>query len=81
MSLMGKSRRSTGYLDAELHRALKMQATETSSNISELINEAVREDLREDRVDLAVFDEPATEPTFSFEEMLKRLDLEGKILN
>lgn len=74
-----KAKRSTIYLDAELHRALKVQAAETSSNISELVNQAVREALREDRDDLAVFNERSTEPTLTFEEMLKCLDLDGKI--
>lgn len=74
-----KAKRSTVYLDAELHRALKVQAAETSSNISELINQAVRDALREDRDDLAVFDERAAEPTVTFEEMLKSLALDGKI--
>lgn len=79
MDLVEKPKRSTVYLDAELHRALKVQAAETSSNISELINQAVREALREDHGDLAIFDEGASEPTITFEEMLKRLDLDGKI--
>jgi len=79
MDLVEKPKRSTVYLDAELHRALKVQAAETSSNISELINQAVREALREDHGDLAIFDERASEPTITFEEMLKRLDLDGKI--
>jgi metal-responsive CopG/Arc/MetJ family transcriptional regulator len=74
-----KTKRSTVYLEADLHRALKVQAAETSSNLSELINQAVREALREDRDDLAVFDERTLEPTLTFEEMLKRLDLDGKI--
>ena len=79
MATLGKSQRSTVYLDPDLHRALKMQAAETKSNISELINNAVRDALREDREDLAVFDERKNEPTLTFEEMLKRLDLDGKI--
>lgn len=74
-----KAKRSTIYLDADLHRALKVQAAETSSNISELVNQAVREALREDRDDLAVFNERSAEPTLTFEEMLKCLDLDGKI--
>lgn len=52
-------------------------------NLSELINqavrEAVREALREAHDDLAVFDEFALEPTLTFEEMLRRLDPDGKI--
>lgn len=79
MSATAKPTRSTVYLDPELHRALKIQAAETSSNISELINRAVREALREDREDLAAFDKRAAEPTLSFEQMLKRLDLDGDL--
>tara|TARA_R110000850_G_scaffold4202_7_gene19550 strand:+ start:4840 stop:5079 length:240 start_codon:yes stop_codon:yes gene_type:complete len=79
MAVTDKPTRSTVYLDPELHRALKIQAAETSSNISELINRAVRDALREDREDLAAFDERASEPTLGFEEMLKRLDLDGDV--
>ena len=79
MAVTDKPTRSTVYLDPELHRALKVQAAETSSNISELINRAVREALREDREDLSAFDDRASEPTLSFEEMLKRLDLDGQV--
>lgn len=74
-----KTKRSTVYLDPDLHRALKVQAAETSTNISELINRAIRAALREDREDLAVFDERANEPTVSFEKMVKLLDLDGKL--
>lgn len=74
-----KRKRSTVYLEPELHRALKLQAAETSRNVSELINDAVRQSLQQDRRDLAVFDERAEEPTIGFEEMLKRLELDGKL--
>jgi len=74
-----KPKRSTVYLDPELHRALKIQAAETSSNVSELINDAIRGALREDRDDLAAFDERTSEPTISFEKLLQRLDLDGKL--
>jgi len=79
MALAEKPTRSTVYLDPELHRALKVQAAETSSSISELINQAVRAALREDRDDLAAFDERSSEATITFEGMLKRLDLDGKL--
>jgi len=79
MNVEDKPKRSTVYLDAELHRALKVQAAETSTSLSELVNQAVRDALREDRDDLAVFDARSAEPTLSFEEMVKRLDLDGKI--
>ena len=77
--MTAKLKRSTVYLDEELHKALKMKAAENSSNVSELINEAVRESLREDLEDLAEFEERKSEPTISFEILLKRLDLDGRI--
>ena len=79
MATAEKPTRSTVYLEPELHKALKIQAAETSSNVSELINGAIREALRQDREDLSAFDERSKEPTISFEDMLKRLDLDGEI--
>ena len=79
MPLVNKTKRSTVYLDPELHKALKIQAAETASNVSELINDAIREALREDRDDLAAFEQRASESTISFDKMLQRLDLDGKL--
>ncbi|MEM9480157.1 MAG: CopG family transcriptional regulator [Verrucomicrobiota bacterium] len=73
------AKRSTIYLDAELHKALKIKAVETSSNISELVNDAVRVSLREDLEDLEAFEARNSEPTVSFESMLKKLNLDGRI--
>ena len=77
MSTMTK--RSTIYFDPVLHRALRMKAAETSRSVSELVNDAVRENLSEDAEDLAVFDERASEPLISYEDMLKRLQADGRI--
>ncbi len=79
MAVSEKPKRSTVYLEPELHRALKVQAAETSTNVSELINAAVREALRCDREDLADFAERSDESTITFEELVKRLDLDGQI--
>lgn len=77
MSTMTK--RSTIYFDPVLHRALRMKATETSRSVSELVNDAVRENLTEDAEDLAAFEERAKEPLISYEDMLKRLQADGRI--
>jgi len=77
MSTMTK--RSTIYFDPALHRALRVKAAETSRSLSELVNDAVRETLSEDAEDLAVFDERASEPLISYEDMLKRLRTDGRI--
>ena len=73
------TKRSTVYIDTELHRALRVKAAETERSISELINEAVRNSLLEDSVDLSAFNERKDEPIFSFEEVLKQLKKNGKI--
>lgn len=73
------AKRATIYLDPELHKALKLKAFETSQTISELVNDAVRHALSEDAEDLAAFNERATEPLISYDEMLQRLKKDGRI--
>ncbi len=73
------SKRSTVYLDPELHKALRLKALETSRSMSELINEAIRGSLSEDAEDLAAFDERADKPLISYDEMVKRLKKDGRI--
>jgi hypothetical protein len=71
--------RATIYLDSELHRALKFKAAETDSSISELVSDAVRESLSEDADDLAVFEERSSEPSLSFEAVVKDLKRRGRL--
>lgn len=77
--MSGLSKRTTIYLDPELHRVLKIKSAETSRSMSELVNKAVREAFAEDAEDLAAFEERALEPVVSFEEMLKDLKKRGRI--
>lgn len=74
-----QTKRATVYLDAELHRALRLKSVETSQSMSELINKAIREALAEDAEDIAAFQERAKEPLISYEEMVKRLKRDGRI--
>ncbi len=76
---MKGSRRATVYLDADLHRALRMKAAETDRSLSDLVNGAVRRSLLEDADDLAAFDERAPEPTLDFETLVKDLKRRGKL--
>ncbi len=73
------SKRSTVYLDPELHRALRLKALETSRSMSELINEAIKEALSEDAEDLATFEKRVHEPVLSYDRMVKRLKKDGRI--
>jgi len=72
-------KRSTVYLDTELHRALKIKAAETEYSVSELVNEAVRNALAEDAIDLAAIEERKNEPRLAFEDVLKKLKKDGRI--
>ena len=73
------TKRATVYLDPVLHKALRLQALETSRSVSELINDAVRDELAEDARDLALFDERANEPTVGFEDFVKGLKRDGTL--
>jgi hypothetical protein len=74
-----QAKRSTIYLDPDLHKALRLKAVETSRSLSDLVNEAVREALAEDAEDLAAFEKRVSEPLISYGEMIKRLRKDGRI--
>ena len=73
------AKRSTIYLDPDLHRALRLKSIETSRSVSDLVNKAIRESLVEDVEDLAAFEERVSEPLISYDEMIKRLKKDGRI--
>lgn len=73
------TRRSTIYLDAQLHAALRLKAAHTQRSISDIVNDAVRAALAEDQEDLAAFEDRVNEPTLSYEALLKDLKAHGKI--
>jgi plasmid stability protein len=79
MRVGAESKRATIYLDADLHRALKMKSAVQDRSVSDLVNDAVRELLREDAEDLAAFEERADEPFVAYEEMVKWLKDDGKL--
>jgi len=74
-----KTKRSTIYLDPNLHKALKFKAAETDCSLSELVNDAVRRSLSEDAQDLTAFRERELEPNLSFEEALKDMRRCGRL--
>jgi plasmid stability protein len=76
---MADSRRATVYLNADLHRALRVKAAETDRSVSELVNTAVRQSLLEDADDLAAFDERTQEPNLDFETMVQDLKRRGRL--
>jgi plasmid stability protein len=73
------TKRTTVYLEKELHQALRLKAAVTGRSISELINEMIRERLAEDAEDLKAFRERADEPVISYESLLQELQAHGKL--
>jgi hypothetical protein len=72
-------KKSTIYFDPQIHKALRMKAAETDSSVSDIVNNAVRLTLSEDAEDIAAFEERASEPNLSFEDVLKDLRKRGKL--
>ena len=77
--MVTKTKRTTVYLDPDLHRALRLKAIALSKSVSDLVNDAVKESLAEDAEDIAAFEETANEPLISYDEMVKRLKKDGRI--
>ncbi len=75
----GTIKRCTIYLQPELHRALRLKAADSGRSVSDLVNEAVRAALRDDQEDLTAFADRVSEPTITYEELLKDLKAHGKI--
>ncbi|UCD09160.1 MAG: ribbon-helix-helix protein, CopG family [Dehalococcoidales bacterium] len=74
-----QSRRTTIYLDDDLHKALRLKAIENSRTVSDLVNEAVRQSLTEDAEDITAFAERVNEPLISYDEMVLKLKKDGRI--
>ncbi len=77
MAVMTK--RTTVYLDPELHQALRLKAAVTDRSVSQLINEMIRDQLGQDADDLEVFRERADEPVIDYESLLEELRAHGKL--
>ena len=76
---MSATKRATVYLEAPLHRALRLKSAETDASVSELVNAAIRSSLAEDAADLAAFRDRAKEPRVSFETVVRDLKRRGKL--
>jgi len=77
--MAAQNRRTTIYLDVDLHKALRLKAIENSCSVSDIVNEAVRECLAEDADNITAFDERVKEPLVSYDEMVKKLKEDGLI--
>lgn len=73
------TKRTTVYLDSDLHHALRIKAAETEYSMSELVQEAIKLSLAEDSIDLAAFNERKKERSLPFENVVKKLRKDGRI--
>ena len=76
---MADARRSTIYLEPELHRALRLKAAATECSISELVNDAVRAALAEDAEDLQAIEDAEGQPLMALEDFVGYLKASGKL--
>ena len=67
------NKRTTIYIDPQLHRALRIKAMETDDSISNLIAEAIKIFLAEDAIDLDASQQRKNEPRLTFEQVVKSL--------
>lgn len=74
-----QTKRATIYLEADLHRVLRLKAAETERTISELVNEAVKVSLAEEHEDLEVIEQRRSEPNLVFADVLRDLRRRGRI--
>lgn len=72
-------KRATVYFAPEIHDALRLKAATTHRSISDLVNDAVRLSLVEDHEDLEAFETRVSEPTITYEALLKDLKRHGKL--
>lgn len=73
------TKRTTIYLEEDLHRALRLKAAVTERSLSKLVNEMIREGLVEDAEDLQSFRDRVNEPVISYETLLQDLQTHGKL--
>ena len=71
--------RSTVYIEAALHQALRLKAATVHRSMSEIINDAIRAELQEDEEDLAAFAGREHEQSISYEDFLAQLKADGTI--
>jgi plasmid stability protein len=72
-------KRSTIYLPADVHRALRLKAAAADRSISDLVGEAVRLSLAEDAEDLDAFEKRSKERSLDFQNFVTTLRRRGKL--
>ena len=76
---VAKSHRSTIYLAADVHRALRRRAAQIDQPMSAVVNDALRRALSEDASDLAVARRRRSERAVSFASVVRGLKRRGAL--
>jgi hypothetical protein len=71
--------RTTITLDEDILKLLKFKALDTSELVSSLVNAIIIDAFREDASDLKAFDERKNEETISYELLLQKFQVSGKL--
>lgn len=74
-----ETRRTTVYIDRDLHRAVRLRAAETEATISDIVNAALRQLLAEDAEDFEAFERRADEADLDFETVVRALRERGAL--
>jgi plasmid stability protein len=76
---MNAPKRATIYLEAEVHKALRLRAAANDKSISDMVNDAVKAALAEDAEDLESIDRRKSEKSVSFESFVRGMKRRGRL--
>ena len=74
-----KTKRSTIYLEPNLHKALRLKAAELEASMSDIVNDALRVIFEEDAEDLIDINKRQSETSISFDDFVTELKSSGQL--
>lgn len=74
-----KTKRSTIYLEPNLHKALRLKAAELEASMSDIVNDALRIVFEEDAEDLMDIKKRQAEKSVSFDDFVTELKASGQL--
>ena len=77
--MAAKTKRSTIYLEENLHKALRLKAAELEASMSDIVNEALRTIFEEDADDLTDIRKRKAEKSISFDTFVTSLKASGQL--
>jgi hypothetical protein len=77
--MAAKTKRSTIYLEPNLHKALRLKAAELEASMSDIVNDALRIVFEEDAEDLADIKKRQAEKPVSFDDFVTELKASGQL--